>query len=340
MKPAFHRRLISRKAIYGASAAMLFWAGGTPSHAAPQAGASDRDEEIVAGLAAGRVVVHVAKDTVVFAAINEPIEQGAVPPRVVDLDGKHVGVLFGASEWKMPADPNPVRLDRNVQRISAQNPDYAPYAEAEPDLETMGTAFLEKLHPLAARLHHKLNFPPDQALMEMVIIGFGPKDYGPEVWVVDYRMTQEEISYRHDYWQTHVLRPRFTQIYPPEKHAPHLIVEAAYPGGKKVPKLQDLIEGNDPRIAQLRDADAHFAKVLQDVEKGEAQKVDPKDAADFMRAVIPVIYPNKQFIMGTIEEQHGFDWIVPPEEPVEKVKRDKDKNAPPEAPTLRKRPYR
>ena len=50
--------------------------------------------------------------------------------------------------------------------------------------------FLEKLTPLAARLHHKLDFPADQPLFEMVIIGFGPHDYGPEVWTVEYRMTQ------------------------------------------------------------------------------------------------------------------------------------------------------
>lgn len=329
VRPKIHIGLVA------ASLCLSFACPGTKA----QAGGSERDDEIVASLAGGRVIIHVAKDTMIFAAIDEPVEQGAVPPRVVDLDGRHIGVLFGASEWRMPADPNPIRLDRNLQRISAQNPDYAPYAgDAEPDLETMGTAFLEKLHPLAARLHHKLNFPADQALLEMVVIGFGPRDYGPEVWTVEYRMTQEEISYRSNYWQTRVLRPRFTQIYPPEKHAPRLIVEARYPGDKKGPTLQDLIEGNDPRIAQLRGADPHFAKVLEDVEKGQAQKADPKDAADFLRAVIPVIYPNERFIMGTVEEQHGFDWIVPPEEPVEKVKRDK--NAPPEAPTLRRRPDR
>jgi len=38
-----------------------------------------------------------------------------------------------------------------------------------------------------------------------------------------------------------------------------------------------------------------------------------------------------------MEEQHGFDWIVPPDEPIEKAKKE-DKNRPPEAPTLRRRP--
>jgi len=31
--------------------------------------------------------------------------------------------------------------------------------------------------------------------------------------------------------------------------------------------------------------------------------------------------------MGTFEEQHGFEWIVPPDEPVERVKEDKNRPA-------------
>jgi hypothetical protein len=38
--------------------------------------------------------------------------------------------------------------------------------------------------------------------------------------------------------------------------------------------------------------------------------------------------------MGTMEEQRGFDWVVPPDEPIEKAV--EDKNRPPEAPTLRR----
>jgi hypothetical protein len=308
----------------------MFCAAVLPSFA--QSDATQRDDEIVAGLAGGRVIVHVAKDLIVFAAIDQPVEQGAPPPRVIDLDGRHIAVLFGASEWRMPADPNPIRLDRNVQRVSTQDPRYAPYDDAEADLETMGTEFLEKLHPLVARLHHKLNFPSDQPIFEMVVIGYGPRDYGPEVWTVDFRMTQQQVGSRDEYWQTRVLRPRFEQLYPPEKHAPKMLVETRYPDAKG-PSLQDLIDGNDPRVEPLRQ---QFAKVLDLIQKGQAQKADAKDAADLMRALIPVIYPNQHFIMATMEEQHGFDWIVPPEEPVEKVKRDK--NAPPEAPTLRRKP--
>src|SRR5690348_16140145 len=57
------------------------------------------EDEIVANLAGGRVIVHVARDgNIVFAAINEPVETGGIPPRVVEVDSAHVAVLLGASE--------------------------------------------------------------------------------------------------------------------------------------------------------------------------------------------------------------------------------------------------
>jgi hypothetical protein len=114
------------------------------------------EDEIVANLAGGRVIIHVARDgNIVFAAINEPVEAGGVPPRVVETDSTHVAVLLGASEWRLPADPNPVRLDRNFERVHARDPKYQyDPGEAEPDLETIGVAVLEKLRPLTTQLHH------------------------------------------------------------------------------------------------------------------------------------------------------------------------------------------
>jgi hypothetical protein len=97
-----------------------------------------------------------------------------------------------------------------------------------------------------------------------------------------------------------------------------------------------LIEGNEPSLAKLSGSDTKWAKAADFIAKGQAQKALTPDTAAFLRAAIPVIYTNRQFVMGTIEEQHGFDWIVPPEEPVERAKQD-DKNRPPEAPTLRRR---
>jgi hypothetical protein len=301
--------------------------------------AQDRDDEIVATLAGGRVIVHATRENIIFIAINEPIEEaGSVPPRVISLDSHHVGVLFGSSEWRIPAEPNPIRLDKQLTHIANQDPNYAGSynGDAEPDLETIGVAFLEKLTPLAARLHHKLDFPADQPLFELVVIGFGPKDYGPEVWTMEYRMTQEMISSRGDFWQTRVLRPRFEQIYPPEKKAPKKLVETCYPGACKGPTLQQLIEGNEPSLAKLSGSDPKWAKAAEWIANGQAQKALTPDTAAFLRAAIPLIYTNRQFVMGTFEEQHGFNWIVPPEEPVERAKQE-DKNRPPEAPTLRRR---
>jgi len=47
-----------------------------------------------------------------------------------------------------------------------------------------------------------------------------------------------------------------------------------------------------------------------------------------------LIAGNATFVLGTMDEHRGFEWMVPPEEPVEKVQ--EDKNRPPDAPTLRR----
>ncbi len=295
------------------------------------------EDEIVANLAGGRAIVHVAKDVIVFAAIDQPVERNSIPPRVMDLDATHIGVLFGASEWRIPSDPKPVRLDRNFQRVTRGDPRYqAAPGEGETDLETIGIAFLEKLRPLVAQLHHKLEFSPDDPIFQIVVIGYAPNDYGPEVWVMEYRMEQEQVATRGDFWQTRLQRPRFTQLYPPEKHAPRTIVESRYPPDSKGPTLAELIQGNDPHITHLGSGEPRFAKVFDSIRGGQAQKAAAIDSADFMRAVLPLIAGNATFVLGTMEERRGFEWIVPPEEPVEKVQ--EDKNRPPDAPTLRRPP--
>jgi hypothetical protein len=296
-----------------------------------------REDEIIANLAGGRVIIDVAKDVIIFGAIDQPIERNSIPPRVTNLDSSHIGVLFGASEWRIPADPKPIRMDRDVQHIGPRDPRYAAApGEAEPDLETIGVAFLEKLRPLVSQLHHKLDFAPDEPILQMVIIGFGADNYGPEVWVVEYRIEQEQIAARGEYWQTRILRPRFTQLYPPEKHAPRTLVENRYPPGSKGPTVAEMIQGNEPRIVGLATANPRFTKVLENFHGGQAQKTVPEDAANFMRAMLPVIAGNAPYILGKMSEQGGFDWIVPPAEPVEKV--PDDKTRPPDAPTLRRPP--
>jgi hypothetical protein len=296
----------------------------------------DRTDEIVANLAGGRVIVHVAKDKIVFAAIDQPVEPSSIPPRVLSIDRSHIGVLLGASEWRSPADPKPVRLDKDFPQLSGKDPHYAGNPdEVAPDLDVIGVAFLERLRPLVSQLHRKIEFKPEEAIFEVVIIGYAPDDYGPEVWTLEYRIQQEEIATRGDFWQTRLLRPRFTQLYPPEKHAPKTLVEIRYPNTIPGPTLQQLIQGNDPELYDLSRGDPKFSKVMEEIDRGQANKAVPEDATDFLRAALPLVSEKAKFILGTMTER-GFDWIVPPDEPVEKAK--EDKNKPPEAPTLRKKP--
>jgi hypothetical protein len=304
----------------------------------------DTENEIIANLAGGRVIVHVTKDEViVFGAIDTPIETGSIPPRVMQLDRGHVGILLGASEWRLPADPKPVRLDHNFQKIGGRDPrDRGNGNEVEPDLEAIGVAFLEELRPLVSQLHHKIELVADEPLFEIVVIGFAPNRYGPEVWTIEYRIQQSQVGVRDEYWQTRILRPRFEQLYPPEKKAPRTIVEVRYPPSTKGPTVMELIQGNDPRVAQLRGGEPRFAKVLETVDRGQAQKAVSLDAADFLRALLPLLAGKNSFTLGKMEEEHGLDWIVEPQEPVsktEKAEREKeDKDRAPDAPTLRKRP--
>jgi len=297
-----------------------------------------QEDEIVANLAGGRTIIHVANGAILFAAIDYPLEAKSVPPRVVALDSRHIGILYGASEWQVPAQPRPIRLDRDLPHFAAPDPRYARPDEAEQDLEEMGVAFLEKLRPLVSQLHHHIDLKPDEPLFEIVLLGYGPSDYGPEVWQVDYNVEQEAIPTQRDFWQTHILRPRFTQLYPPEKHQSKTLVETRFPANLPVVPLLGLIQQDDPAIARLRTSDEKIAKVLEQIQKGEAQKANPLAAADFMRAALPLVAGKAQFTMGKIGEDSGFEWIVPPEEPQAPEKTAEDKNRPPEAPSLMRRP--
>jgi len=74
------------------------------------------------------------------------------------------------------------------------------------------------------------------------------------------------------------------------------------------------------------------------ITNGQAQKAVRQDADTFLRAAVPLIYPDRHFVMATFEAEHGFQWIVPPNEPMERAKVSKDdKNHPTEAPSLRRR---
>lgn len=300
----------------------------------------DEADEMVANLAGGRVIVHVANDKIILAAIDQPLEIKSVPPRLMDLDATHVAILLGATEWQVPSQLKPVRLDRDFVRLTKKDSRYqSEPGEAEPDLEQIGISFLEKLRPLVSQLHHKIELAADEPIFEVVIIGYAPEDYGPEVWVIEYHVEQSDAGAKEDYLQTRLLRPRYTQLYPPEKHQPRTLIETRYPADLKDPPLLGLIQSNDPGIGKLRSSETRWGKVLDLIVKGQAQKASSVDSADFLRAALPLIAGNQRFILATIEQQHGFEWIVPPDEPSDAAAPPAgEKNRPPDAPTLRRKP--
>jgi hypothetical protein len=297
-----------------------------------------QEDEIVANLAGGRVLIQVTRDAIVFGIIDHPLEATSVPPRVAPIDSSHVGILFGASEWQVPAQPTPIRLDRNVGDLHAAAPAYQPEGSGDPDLEIIGTGFLEKLRPLVSQLHSKFDLKPNEPLFEIVLIGYAPKLYGPEVWLIDYGAEQESVGNRVEYWQTHLLRPRFTQLYPPEKRDPRTLFEVRFPENLQAIPLMGLVQQNDPRIAKLRSSDERFGKLIEQLEHGQANKSNTQDAADFLRAALPLIANGASFTEAKMGEASGFDWIVPPEEPVEKTRVQEDKDRPADAPTLMRKP--
>jgi len=300
-----------------------------------------QEDEIVANLAGGRIIIHVANDGIVFAAIDHPLEAKSVPPRVAALGSTHVGVFFGASEWQVPAQPRPIRLDRDVSDMrSAATYTYSPPGSGDPDLELIGVGFLEKLRPLVSQLHSKIDLKPDEPLVEIVLIGYGPQGYGPEVWRIDYRAEQKSISANSNFLQTDILRPQFTQLYPPEKHQAKTLIEASFPASQQPTPLIGLIQANDPRIARICSSEPRFAKVAEHIDRGQANKVTMQDAGDFLRAALPFLAGDAKFVEGEVGETGGFQWIVPPQEPREKTNRAEaeDKDRPPDAPTLMRKP--
>src|SRR5207248_10576333 len=70
--------------------------------------AQDREEQIIANLAGGCVIVHVARDTIVLAAIDHAAASNSIPPRAAGADSTHTSGRFGASDGRIPADPKPI----------------------------------------------------------------------------------------------------------------------------------------------------------------------------------------------------------------------------------------
>ncbi len=297
-------------------------------------------QEVVVNLAEGRVVICAAMDGIIVATVEARSELGSRQPVVVPLSSLHAGVLLGAVEWVRPESTDkPVRLDNELSHLAGAAPSTAGRAddsEGASDIEAIGVALLERIRQLAGQLYSKINISEDEPLIRLVLAGYVPK-YGPEVWSIDYRIRQDALG--SDMWRTRVLRPSYTQLYPPEKGQPHTLVEVRYPPANHAtaaPELLDLLRQNDPRLAPMRAANQILAKSVAFVVDGQSQKSLAAPDADFLRAALPAItLPETRLTMGLIDFDKGFRYLIGPAEPPPPAPADEKRE--PDAPTLRRK---
>ncbi len=278
-------------------------------------------EELVANLAAGRVVIAVVKDAIIVCTVENPIEVDTRPPTPAALSTSRLGIILGAARWSSPSTRQDVaRLDEELPELRSHL--FAPRPHLQnamggteaTDLEATGQALLERLNDIAQNLHGKIELPPNEPLLQLIVADY-LSGYGPEVWQISYQLRQEEDA--TDYWTTRILNPAFLQFFPPEKGEPQTLIEFAYPPENPPPTLLDLLHQKDPRLQALIASDPKMAEVASRLLSGESKKIASVDAVQFLRAAIGATTPpNLRQTMAIIREQSGFEWILaPPAEP-------------------------
>lgn len=299
----------------------------------PALGAQQSDSEIMANLAAGRVAVCVAREAIIVGTSSKDVETGSRAPIVVQLDAAHIAVMLGAVEWMRPGTQlPPVRLDTMLAEVGGVLSHPLKSIELEKDeagdIEQLGIAFLEKLRSVTSQIHHPLDLKPDEPLVTIVLADFA-KDYGPEVWVLTYRVKQRMLQ--DDFYDTQAQRPAFTQLYPPEKKDPKTIVEFRYPEEKSAETFAAMLGQNDPRLTPVR-SDPKVAKAAQFILDGASNKAEPAAAAEFMKGALTATSDkNQQLSLAVLYQDDRFNWVIEPKDAAAAPpKRDSD------APTLRK----
>jgi hypothetical protein len=333
-----HRILRSAVAI----AILAFVLAASPVPVTSQETAETPGDEIIANLAAGRVIVAVVKDAIIIGTVENPIEAGTYPPIPVPLASRRMGVMLGAVDWfSVTSQQELARLDRELPRLHShmipQDPRLQQPQEGTEatDIQAIGQGILERLNQVVKPLHNKIDLPADEPLAELIIADY-IEGYGPEIWQAKFPLQQDPE--RGDYWDTRVLRPRYFQFWPPEKGQPRTLVEFHYPPGDTSPTLLDLLRQNDPRLVRIRESsDANVSHVAQFLLQGESNKVLAADAIQFLRAAFAATNPpNSRQTMAAMGIQTGFQWILPP--PPEPKRPGQQRERPEGAPTLAKPP--
>lgn len=297
-------------------------------------------EEIIANLCTGRVVIGVAKDGIVVATLENPIEPGTRPPMIVPISEERVAVLLGAADWWLP-DQN-----RELARIDQELPDLPspqglrnqPHLKASEqegegseatDIEQVAERLRIRLSSIAGHIHGKLNLADGEPLLSMLLADYAPQ-YGPEVWLVQYSIEQEPEQ--GDYWQTRVQQPQYTQLWPPEKGQPRGLIEFSYPA---TPTVASLIRGGDAHVAQSLSTTPGMQQVSAAILDGNIQKQPAVDVAAFLRTCLGALtVPSARMIEAEINEKQGVGWFVRP--PVQAPIAGSEPARPAGAPTLRR----
>jgi len=298
-------------------------------------------DELVANLAAGRVVVAVVKNAILVATLENPIEAETRPPTPVPLATSRLGVLLGPVFWWSPTSKMELaRLDQELPQLRSRVIAAVPHLQAEQggaeatDMESIGQGLFERLTTVAQNLHSHVDLPANEPLLQLVVADY-LSGYGPEVWQLTYGMKQQEEQ--AGYWTTRILHPAYLQFWPPEKGQPRTLVEFAYPPENAPPSLLDMLRQKDPRIEKVISADPKMTEVADRLLQGDSGKIAAADATQFLRAVLDAIaQPNARETLAMITEGNGYEWILaPPPEPKSTLQRTE---RPAGAPTLQKQP--
>src|ERR1700691_3163270 len=173
---------------------------------APQQEPGAANEETVASLAAGRVVIAVVKGAILIGTIENPIEADTRPPTPVGIGSERVGVILGAVRWSSPSSQREIaRLDEDLPHLRSRAVTQAPHLATDPagteatDLESVGQGLLDRLNEVAQDLHAKVDLPAKEPLAELILADYAV-GYGLEVWHLSYAMKQQEET--PGYWTT------------------------------------------------------------------------------------------------------------------------------------------
>jgi hypothetical protein len=344
MNPKNSDRRDLRTAVFVAALLVMACVAAVP---APLPAQQEQSGEVAATLAAGRVIFCVTKTGIVVAVAQESVEKGSREPAVVAVSSRRVGVLLGAVEWNTTAKgATPVRLDAELPTVAgnATRRSGNKNIDEPNEIEEIGIGMLETLRPLVDQIHHKLDIAPDESLVELLLADY-VEDYGPEIWRLQYRVRQESLG--NDYWSTRVLRPAYTQLYPPEKGQPRTFVEVQYPEKLSQARLLDRLGRHDPAMEAPRSASPELTKAIGLVTGGSSDKADAAPVINFLRAVTPIVSEpaagpsaasgarkDDRIVMALLDAARGFQWVVAPEEKLPAPTETKPEE--PGAPSLRK----